>query len=117
GAAKACSNCGTTTTPVWRRDPQTHAPLCNACGVYQSTHHTRRPQVLINAERADPDPPPPGTDGPECSHCGTRRASTWRRNKAGAQVCNACGVYERMNGKPRPVEFRSDKIRPREKHR
>ena len=29
--------------------------------------------------------------GPECSHCHTRTTSVWRRNKVGAQVCNACG--------------------------
>ncbi|KAF7296336.1 GATA zinc finger domain-containing protein [Mycena chlorophos] len=131
GGKRSCSHCGATSTPVWRRDPRTQAPLCNACGVYLATRHAPRPQTLIDIDRevahaagsgggsagssdnegaADPN-------APTCSHCGTRKTSAWRRNKAGQQVCNACGVYERMNGRPRPLELRNDKVRPREKHR
>ncbi|KAI9311254.1 hypothetical protein BX666DRAFT_1868276 [Dichotomocladium elegans] len=37
-----CSNCSTTTTPLWRRD-EGGSPLCNACGLYLKLHHERRP--------------------------------------------------------------------------
>ena len=33
GGHKACSNCGTTVTPMWRKGPEGPATLCNACGV------------------------------------------------------------------------------------
>ncbi|KAJ7662597.1 hypothetical protein DFH06DRAFT_1190413 [Mycena polygramma] len=115
---KRCSHCRAMSTPAWRRDPRTHKTLCNACGVYLSQHQQLRPQKLIDVDNEVPvyDPGNADLHGPHCSNCGTRKTSTWRRNKAGDQVCNACGVYERSNGRPRPSTLRSDKIRPRDKH-
>ncbi|KAA8912182.1 hypothetical protein TRICI_003584 [Trichomonascus ciferrii] len=40
-----CNNCGTTTTPLWRRSPEGH-PLCNACGLFYKLHGVIRPLSL-----------------------------------------------------------------------
>lgn len=37
-----CANCGTTTTPSWRRCASTGVLLCNACGLYHKLHNRRR---------------------------------------------------------------------------
>ena len=43
GAVQCCSNCGTTKTPMWRKDKVTGAINCNACGIYRQTHGFDRP--------------------------------------------------------------------------
>ncbi|KAJ2883181.1 Sodium- and chloride-dependent GABA transporter 1 [Coemansia asiatica] len=45
GNPQMCSNCSTTTTPLWRRDPE-GKPLCNACGLFFKLHGVTRPLSL-----------------------------------------------------------------------
>ncbi|KIK98250.1 hypothetical protein PAXRUDRAFT_824042 [Paxillus rubicundulus Ve08.2h10] len=44
-APTSCTNCQTTNTPLWRRDPEGQ-PLCNACGLFYKLHGVVRPLSL-----------------------------------------------------------------------
>lgn len=46
---KLCYNCGTTSTPLWRKDRATGIMMCNACGIYYKNHGRHRPIELVNA--------------------------------------------------------------------
>ncbi|KAF5358648.1 hypothetical protein D9758_007707 [Tetrapyrgos nigripes] len=121
---KMCSHCKATSTPLWRREPTTLKPLCNACGLYLQQRNKLRPQELIDAdlddesedENSQSDNGKGGAGRPECSHCHTHNTSVWRRSKTGEQLCNACGVYSRLRGKDRPLSLKRNKIKPRTKH-
>ncbi|KAJ8728034.1 hypothetical protein PYW08_016419 [Mythimna loreyi] len=48
-----------------------------------------------------------------CSNCGTHTTTIWRRDTRGEMVCNACGLYFKLHGVPRPTAMRRDTIHTR----
>ncbi|KFH65407.1 hypothetical protein MVEG_08885 [Podila verticillata NRRL 6337] len=90
---KFCNNCGTTTTPSWRRCPQGRILLCNACGLYQKLHNRPRPYFkakdgTIKIHRTLPEHAP-------CVRCGTSTSPIWRKDENNETICHGCSVISK----------------------
>ncbi|KAK9764829.1 Suppressor of ferric uptake 1 [Basidiobolus ranarum] len=144
-SATVCANCGTTTTPLWRRAPNGDT-ICNACGLYMKARNAVRPHWLKRntPKKSSCSSEAPGTcpgDGhcngtggskscsgcPTfnqhqinrqsliCANCNTTTTPLWRRDEAGATICNACGLYYKLHGRHRPVSMKRSVIKRRKR--
>ncbi|KAI2635932.1 hypothetical protein GGS21DRAFT_538830 [Xylaria nigripes] len=59
---------------------------------------------------ANGDAPP---TQPTCQNCSTSTTPLWRRDEMGSVLCNACGLFLKLHGRPRPISLKTDVIKSR----
>lgn len=50
---------------------------------------------------------------PVCKNCYTSTTPLWRRDEHGSVLCNACGLFLKLHGRPRPISLKTDVIKSR----
>ncbi|KAJ7725836.1 hypothetical protein DFH07DRAFT_758530 [Mycena maculata] len=98
-----CTNCQTTNTPLWRRDPEGQ-PLCNACGLFYKLHGVVRPlslktDVIKKRNRASGAPSSSARKSGGGGGAGLPKlAATTRPRSSSAANSLAAGLTARMGG-------------------
>lgn len=54
-----------------------------------------------------------GGNLPTCQNCATSTTPLWRRDEFGSVLCNACGLFLKLHGRPRPISLKTDVIKSR----
>lgn len=64
-------------------------------------------------------PPPQNQNGssPWCHNCQTSTTPLWRRNEYGQILCNACGLFLKLHGRPRPISLKTNVIKSRNRNK
>ncbi|MEQ2185898.1 Transcription factor GATA-4 [Goodea atripinnis] len=80
------------------------SPVLHGLQTASSSGTTRHPNIDLFDDFAE---------GRECVNCGAMSTPLWRRDGTGHYLCNACGLYHKMNGINRPLIKPQRRLVPR----
>ncbi|KAK2766843.1 putative electron transfer flavoprotein subunit [Arachnomyces sp. PD_36] len=119
GGAEGCDGCPAYNNRVYkcarasaanqapRLSPQARSQTGESLGGSQDGDATRG-----NQSAAGPDG---STLQVACQNCSTTVTPLWRRDENGLPICNACGLYYKLNGCHRPVTMKKSIIKRRKR--
>ncbi|KAJ3251461.1 putative electron transfer flavoprotein subunit [Chytriomyces hyalinus] len=105
-----------TNTPSPTMNTREPSPLARSSSSSAAARPKKSPSsVRLNSQSSNPSTPQHHTATTEqtCHNCGTNTTPMWRRDTMGRSVCNACGVYFRVNGVNRVVKHGGTSIKRR----
>lgn len=95
--------------------PAVGVPKPNASNSNSNSNGNSNSSAVSNSAMPPSLPPPPNHNGssPWCQNCQTSNTPLWRRNEYGQILCNACGLFLKLHGRPRPISLKTNVIKSR----
>lgn len=100
-------SCPSPSHPTKKRDSACRTPYRQIFSNPRNPYRITTPPMatLTDSER--------GLLQPVCQNCTTSTTPLWRRDEIGSVLCNACGLFLKLHGRPRPISLKTDVIKSR----